>query len=60
MANNDTMIPERKGSRTMIPARLRVPAHIKSKADHDPEYLSRGGRGSKKARAQRAEVPRSS
>ena len=39
-----------RGSTQTIPAILRVPIHVKSKADHDPEYLSRGGRGSKKGR----------
>jgi len=32
-------IPERKGSNKLIPFRLRVPYHRKSKADHDPNYL---------------------
>jgi hypothetical protein len=44
------VVPERRGSMKLIPAILRVPVHAKSKADNDPNYLSRGGRGSKKAR----------
>jgi hypothetical protein len=51
-ARRASVIYERKGSAKLIPAILRVPLHVKSKADHDPEYLSRGGRGSKKARRQ--------
>ena len=45
------VVYERPGSTKLIPAILRVPLPSKHKrADSDPEYLSRGGRGSKRVR----------
>ncbi len=41
MTNDDKLIPERKGSRKMIPARLRVP--IKVKGRQDAEFLKTWG-----------------
>ncbi len=50
LARRAAAIYAQKGSLKTIPAILRVPVHVKSKVDNDPEYLSRGGRGSKHMR----------
>lgn len=41
MTNDDKLIPERKGSRQMIPARLRIPVKVKGRSD--PEFLKTWG-----------------
>ena len=46
MTNDDKLIPERKGSRLMIPARLRIPVKVKGRSD--PEFLKAFGSRPKK------------